>query len=68
MLDNSIIFTGDTMIKDHKIINGFKGGSIKDMYDITLPILQQLPDKIIVMPGHGEPFIKKEFDFSIYNV
>lgn len=68
ILDNTFCISGDTIIKGHKIINGFKGGNKKDMYEITLPILQSLPDDMIILPGHGESFMKKEFDFSIYDV
>ena len=68
VMDEKIVFTGDSLIKDNKIITSFRGGNKEDMLNTTLPKLQALKDDLVVLPGHGEPFRKKEFDFSIYNV
>lgn len=68
VIDEKFVFTGDSLIKDNRIISSFRGGNKEDMLHITLPKLQALPDDFVVLPGHGLPFIKKEFDFSIYNV
>lgn len=67
-LDDELVFTGDSLIEGNKIITSFRGGNIDDMINVALPKLKALPDELIVMPGHGEPFMKKEFNFNIYNV
>lgn len=68
VMDEKLIFTGDSLIKNNKIITCFKGGDKNDMINITLPKLKALSDDLMVMPGHGEPFKKIEFNFNIYNV
>lgn len=68
MTDEKLVFTGDSLIQDNKIITSFRGGCKEDMLNIALPRLKQLPDELTVMPGHGNPFKKKEFNFNIYNV
>lgn len=68
IMDNELVFSGDSMIEGNKIITGFRGGNKNDMFNVTLPRLKALPDDLIVMPGHGAPFKKKEFNFEIYNV
>ena len=67
-MDDDLIFTGDSLIAGNKIITSFRGGNKKDMINITLPRLKALPDELTIMPGHGEPFKKKDFNFDIYNV
>lgn len=66
VLDEKFVFTGDSLIKDIKIITSFRGGDKEDMLKIALPRLRSLPDDLMVMPGHGFPFKKKEFNFNIY--
>ena len=68
VLDEKVVFSGDSLIADNKIITSFRGGNKDDMINIALPRLRSLPDELFVLPGHGEPFMKKEFDFSIYDV
>ena len=68
ILDDKFAFTGDSLIQDKKVITSFRGGDAKAFKKITLPILKNLPDDMVIMPGHGEPFLKKEFNFDIYNV
>lgn len=67
VMDEELAFTGDTMIEGNKIITTFRGGN-KDELKNTLPILKALPDDLWIMPGHGDPFKKKQFNFDIYNV
>lgn len=68
VLDENLVFTGDSMIQSNKIITSFRGGSKDEFYEVTLPLLQSLPEDMIIMPGHGDPFKKKQFNFNIYNV
>lgn len=68
IMDDEMVFTGDSMIEGNKIITSFRGGDKEYMLNITLPKLQALPEHLWVLPGHGEPFKKKDFNFDIYNV
>ena len=56
-LNGKLVFTGDTLLQYDPVILRFPGGD-KDNYDkIALPYLQQLDKKMVVMPGHGNPFV-----------
>lgn len=68
VVDDTIVFSGDSMIDGRRIITAFKGGNAEEMQYQTLPKLKSLADDLWVLPGHGEPFKKKDFKFDIYNV
>ena len=57
MLNNQIIFTGDTLLEDNAVITRFPGGNTNDYKHVALPYLRSLDKNLIVMPGHGEPFV-----------
>lgn len=57
MLNNQIIFTGDTLLEDNAAITRFPGGNTNDYKHVALPYLRSLDKNLIVMPGHGEPFV-----------
>lgn len=57
VLNEKLVFTGDTLLKDNAAITRFPGGNTKDYKEKTLPYLQSLDKKLIVMPGHGNPFV-----------
>lgn len=56
VLNDKLVFTGDTLLEDNATITRFPGGNTKDYQEIALPYLQSLDKKLIVMPGHGDPF------------
>lgn len=60
ILNDKIVFTGDTLLQDYPIITKFPGGNTKDYQEFALPYLQSLDKKLIVMPGHGDPFSLSE--------
>lgn len=60
ILNDLLVFTGDTLLLDSNIITTFPGGNKDDYEKITLPYLQSLDKKLIVMPGHGNPFVLRE--------
>lgn len=68
VLDEKIVFSGDSLIYGNKILTNFLGSNKEDILKITLPKLRALPPDIMIMPGHGRPFKKKEFNFDIYHV
>lgn len=56
ILNSQLVFTGDTLLQDTLVITKFPGGNKEDYEKIALPYLQSLDKKLIVMPGHGDPF------------
>lgn len=60
VLNNELVFTGDTLLEDNAAITRFPGGNTKDYKEIALPYLQSLDKNLIVMPGHGDPFVLSE--------
>lgn len=58
IVDNEYAFTGDYMIPDVPVILRFPGGS-KELYNKrTLPYLLGLAENMLIMPGHGDPYLK----------
>lgn len=57
VLNNRLVFTGDTLLEDNAAITRFPGGNTDDYQNIALPYLLLLDKKLIVMPGHGDPFV-----------
>jgi len=58
IIDDSFVFTGDSLLKDTPIITRFPGSSQSDYKQITLPILKKkLKNNMKIFPGHGNPFI-----------
>jgi hydroxyacylglutathione hydrolase len=56
IVDDQILFTGDSLIKDTPVITRFPGGSADEYNNITLPFLHSLDRNMIVLPGHGDIF------------
>lgn len=56
VVNNKLVFTGDTLLRDDGVILRFPGGNEEDYKNIALPYLRSLNKKLIVMPGHGDPF------------
>jgi glyoxylase-like metal-dependent hydrolase (beta-lactamase superfamily II) len=59
-VNGCLLFTGDTLLKDYPVITRFPGGNKDDYKKIALPYLQSLDKNLIVMPGHGDPFVLSE--------
>lgn len=59
-VNGHLLFTGDTLLKDYPVITRFPGGNKDDYKKIALPYLQSLDKNLIVMPGHGDPFVLSE--------
>lgn len=68
IMDGQFLFSGDTIIMGNKVITGFKGGNKEEFMNVTLPKLKALPTELTVLPGHGDPFKIKDYNFDIYNV
>ena len=60
LFDNTHAFTGDYMIPDTPVILSFPRG-FKDLYHAeTLPVLLGLEGEVMIMPGHGEPCLRRD--------
>jgi glyoxylase-like metal-dependent hydrolase (beta-lactamase superfamily II) len=64
LIDDEILFAGDTMLKGQKVFTMFEGGNIDDYKNITLPILKTIPAECDVFPGHGDRFYLKYYDLE----
>ncbi len=60
-LDDSYLFSGDTVSYDYEIITKFPTGSTKDYENITKPVIDALDKNLMVYPGHGRVFKLNEF-------
>jgi hydroxyacylglutathione hydrolase len=55
------LFTGDTIIKDHKTVIKFPGGSKEELLNTLDHLFLKFRDKnTLVFPGHGECFLLEE--------
>lgn len=59
-MNESAVFTGDSLIWNTPVITRFPGGSMKEFNEKTKPYLDALPDDILVLAGHGRVFKMKE--------
>lgn len=57
LVENKYLFSGDTLLQNEKTVLRFPGGNQKDYIAYTQPILEALPQDLIVFPGHGEEFL-----------
>ena len=61
ILDDVIVFTGDSLMKELPVITRFPGGSRSTYINEMLPMLEKrLKSDMWILPGHGEPFQLKE--------
>lgn len=61
LMDEKYLFTGDTLLKEDKIITRLPGGSRQQYEEITKPWLDSLSEELYVYPGHGEGGLLKDF-------
>lgn len=53
LVGEKVVFTGDTLFAGSIGRTDFEGGSMRDMRQ-SLEKIKQLPDNLLVYPGHGE--------------
>ena len=51
-LDESVVFTGDSLVPHTPVVTRLPGGSKPDYYQHALPYLQSLPPDTWALPGH----------------
>ncbi len=59
-LNDKLVYTGDTLLEDDETILRFPESSEKIYMEKALPYLRSLKKSMIVMPGHGDPFVLSE--------
>lgn len=68
-VNDSLIITGDTLIKDTPVVLRFMESRKQDYMNISLPFLKSLDENLYVLPGHFDPFILKDNNIlDTYNV
>lgn len=56
LVDENLLFSGDTLLKGNVAVARFPGGSRRQYEQIALPYLQGLPNGTLVYPGHYDAF------------
>lgn len=59
--DESMVFSGDTMLNENTFLK-FDGGDMKDFLTVTLPIIKSIKGDVKIYPGHGMPFLRKDWN------
>lgn len=54
IMNDEVVFTGDSLLADYSVITRFPGGSTKDYKNISLPFLKSLNPDLLIFPGHGK--------------
>lgn len=57
VIDNEMLFSGDTLMKDDSTETNFIGGDKAQLAEVTMPWLKSLPGRMTVYSGHGETFL-----------
>ena len=60
IVNDRLAFTGDSLMRVNPVITRFPGSDHKLYVEYTLPFLSNLPEEIVILPGHGELFPLKE--------
>lgn len=61
-LDDSKVFTGDSLLKETDVTTKLKSGSRTLYQTVTKPILEKLPPDVYIYPGHGSGGCRREFE------
>jgi len=64
VVNDSAIFTGDSLVQGAKIITRLPGGSKKAYQTVTRPFLEGLPQDMLVFPGHGQESLMKDLELG----
>lgn len=64
LVNETHIFTGDTLVNGFPAVTKLPGGSRKDYQEFAIPFLNSLPQTALIYPGHGEIAPLSEIDFE----
>lgn len=56
VVNEDIVFSGDTILKEQDTFTGFVNGSENDYQKYTKTIIERISDYRRIYPGHGDPF------------
>ena len=56
IINNTMLFTGDSLLKDYSVITRFPGGNKKLYIEKTIPFFETLNKNLYAFPGHGNVF------------
>ena len=59
-IDGVGIFSGDSILQEETFLK-FDGGDVNAFNSITLPVIESIPDKTVVFPGHGKVIQMREW-------
>lgn len=62
-IDDNLVFTGDTILQDAPIILKFPESEDSIYMSKTLPYIKSLNRNIMLIPGHGDPFLLKDANY-----
>lgn len=54
------IFSGDSIMQEETFLK-FEGGDEVAFNSVTLPMIERIPDEMVVFPGHGDVFQMREW-------
>lgn len=54
--ESPVIFTGDYLLPDEKVVTRLPGGNTEDYRQYAMRRLAEIPDGVLIYPGHGQPF------------
>ena len=60
VLDGTILFSGDTILKEDPICTKLPTGSRRDYWEKTVPLLMEMDLDTQVYPGHGDSFFLRD--------
>lgn len=63
LVDNSLLFAGDSLLRDYATAGCFVGSSGTDWQEVSLPRLKLLSENLHVYPGHFEDFLLRDYRF-----
>ena len=55
------VYTGDSLLLDDETFLKFDGGDEEKFRNITVPLLNAIPEDSMIFPGHGRVFQKKDW-------
>ena len=61
---DDLVFSGDTMLNENTFLR-FDGGDEENFSRITFPILCAMDSDTKIFPGHGRPFMKREWSKEV---
>jgi len=63
LLNNNVLFSGDSLFKDYPTMYKLPGGSKKQWIQKSLPLLKTISKDLEVFPGHLESFYLKDYKY-----